>query len=151
VSGIGRYLKDQSNGRVQVLCPDPVGSIFHEHWKSGGEPPKDCGESFQVEGVGKDSIPANLDIGIIDDMPQVTDKDAFKMCRMLSEQEGLMCGGSTGVNVHAAVELAKTLDLKGDEKATIVCIAPDSGVKYLSKVYNREWLLEKGFVEADEA
>ena len=97
----------------------------------------------------QDSIPANLDISLIDDMPQITDRDAFAMCRKLSTQEGLLCGGSTGVNVHAAVELAKTLEVPSGEEATIVCIAPDSGVKYLSKIYNDRWLKEKGLLVED--
>lgn len=149
ISGIGRYMKEMSGGDVQVICPDPVGSIFHDFWKSGGDAPKDSGESFQVEGVGKDSIPANFDISLIDAMPQVSDRDAFAMCRKLSQQEGVLGGGSTGVNVHAAVELAKTLDLPKGKTATIVCIAPDSGVKYLSKIYNNKWLLEKGLIDEE--
>jgi cystathionine beta-synthase len=148
ISGIGRFMKDRSNGKVQVICPDPIGSIFHEFWKSGGQTVKEC-ESFQVEGVGKDSIPDNFDISLIDAMPQVSDRDAFAMCRKLSQREGVLGGGSTGVNVHAAVELAKTLDVPKGEKATIVCVAPDSGVKYLSKIYNNEWLLEKGLIDEE--
>lgn len=143
VSGIGKYLKEKSNGRVKVICPDPVGSIFYDWWKSGGTVLKEKG-SFQVEGVGKDSIPDNFDIGIIDDMPQVSDRDAFSMCHKLSKQEAVLAGGSTGVNVHAAVEIAKTLEVPEGDVAVIVCIAPDSGIKYLSKIYNEEWLASKG-------
>jgi len=146
VSGIGKYLKEV-NPDLQVICPDPYGSIFYEYWASQGRVVPPCG-SFEVEGVGKDSIPDNLDCGLIDAMPRVRDKDAFAMCRRLSTAEGLLCGGSTGVNVHAAVELAKTLP--DDEEFTIVCVAPDSGVKYLSKIYNDVWLTEKGLMPDQE-
>ena len=140
VSGIGKYLKER-NPDIQVVCPDPVGSIFYEFYTKGTT---DNGKSFQVEGVGKDSLPANMNFQVIDKMLPVHDVDAFKMCRRLSENEGLVCGGSTGLNVHAAVEYARTLT----EPATIVCIAPDSGIKYLSKIFNDEWLSENGMASA---
>lgn len=146
VSGIGKYLKEVNPG-LQVICPDPYGSIFYEFWASQGRVLPPVG-SFEVEGVGKDSIPGNLNCDLIDAMPRVEDRDAFAMCRRLSTSEGLLCGGSTGVNVFAAVELAKTLP--DDEEFTIVCVAPDSGVKYLSKIYNDAWLEEKGLLPDHE-
>jgi len=94
VSGIGRYLKEQ-NPDLTVVCPDPVGSIFNEYYTKGTT---EHGKSFEVEGVGKDNIPSILNFDIIDAMPLVTDKEAFAMCHKLSEQEGLVCGGSTGLN-----------------------------------------------------
>jgi len=138
VSGIGRYLKEQ-NPDVKVVCADPIGSIFHEYWDSGNliQP-----TSFEVEGVGKDSIPGAMDFSLIDEMPQYHDRDAFKMCRWLYETTGLLVGGSTGLNVLAAAEMADKIE----GPATMVCIAPDAGEKYLSKIFNEGWLKEKSLI-----
>uniref|UniRef100_A0A7S2CK18 cystathionine beta-synthase n=1 Tax=Octactis speculum TaxID=3111310 RepID=A0A7S2CK18_9STRA len=138
ITGIGTYLKEKTNGAVRVISPDPVGSIFSNFWETGEVGP--C-KSFEVEGVGKDSIPKAMNFDIIDEMPSYTDKESFQMCRLLAAKEGLVCGGSTGLNVHAALEVAKTLD----GPATLVCVAPDSGIKYLSKIYNDTWMASNGF------
>lgn len=133
VSGVGRYLKER-NPKVRVVMADPVGSIFYEYHKTGVAPKA---ASFLVEGVGKNTIPGAMDFNVVDDMIQVTDKEAFKMCKRLAVEEGICCGGSTGLNVCAAVRLANETE---EEGATIVTILCDLGVKYLSKVYNDEWL-----------
>ena len=119
----------------QVLLADPVGSVFTNYFRTGelGE-----GKKFLVEGVGKNNIPGCLDMSVVDDVLPVTDCDAFKMCYKLAKTEGIFVGGSAGLNVHAAVELAKTVE----GPATIVTLLCDLGVKYLSKVYNCDWLEE---------
>jgi cysteine synthase len=132
VSGVGKYLKQQ-NPDIQVVLADPVGSIFahyHEH-RELTEPKK-----FLVEGVGKENIPGAMDFNVIDDVIRVNDKDAFRMCRALAQKEGMLVGGSAGLNVHAAIEFANA----ATEPCTIVTLLCDSGIKYLSKVYNDEWL-----------
>lgn len=138
VSGIGRYLK-KMNPNIQVVCPDPIGSIFFEYYTTGRliEP-----QSFQVEGVGKDSIPQAMNFTLIDQMPQHHDKDAFAMCRYIYESTGMLVGGSTGLNLLAAAEMADSMEVDG-EKKVFVCIAPDAGEKYLSKIFNEEWLRSK--------
>jgi len=138
VSGIGKYLK-KMNPNIQIVCPDPIGSIFYEYYTSGKivEP-----TSFQVEGVGKDSIPGAMNFNLIDQMPQHHDKDAFAMCRFIYENTGLLVGGSAGLNLLAAAEMADAMEQDGTEKI-FVCIGPDSGEKYLSKIFNESWLRSK--------
>jgi len=135
MSGVGKFLKEMSSD-VQVYLPDPVGSIFKEYFEKGSHGPA---ESFLVEGVGKDSVPGALDISLVDGIISVTDEQAFQMCHKLCRTEGLFVGGSSGLNVHAAVELANSLE----EPATIVTILCDTGIKYLSKVFNPAYLQEK--------
>ncbi|EGR27120.1 hypothetical protein IMG5_201450 [Ichthyophthirius multifiliis] len=137
-SGTSKYLKDISEGRIQCILADPIGSVFYQFWKN-----KELIKpgQYKVEGVGKDSIPKNLCCELIDQIIQVGDQDAFDMCHKLSQIEGLMLGGSAGLNVVAALQLASSLE----GPATIVTVAPDTGVKYLSKIYNLQWLKNNGF------
>jgi cystathionine beta-synthase len=96
-----------------------------------------------VEGVGKDSIPAALDLDLVDQMPRFTDEEAFMMCRKMARELGVMVGGSAGGNTHAALELARTLTAP----ACVVVILADSGTKYLSKIFNDEWMRSHGYGE----
>ncbi|MDP3976255.1 MAG: pyridoxal-phosphate dependent enzyme [bacterium] len=139
VSGTAKYLKEK-NPNVFVLMPDPVGSIFYHYFKTGAIPENgSC--SYQVEGVGEDHLVKALDFSLIDDMVQFGDQDAFSTARRLAREEGIFGGGTGGANVWAALRLAERIT----EPATIVTIIPDSGVKYLSKLYNDEWMKEKNF------
>jgi len=140
VSGTARYLKEQ-NPKISVVCPDPVGSVYFDYFHTGTFA-EDKGCTYNVEGIGEDHICEAMDFSAIDDTYQFTDKQAFEVCRRLAKEEGILAGGSTGANVWGAIELAKKI--KGP--ALIVTIAPDSGVKYLSKIYNDEWMKEKGFL-----
>lgn len=137
VSGIGRYLKEQ-NSHIKVIMPDPVGSIYHPLFKTG-KIPNDANCNYQLEGIGEDHLAKALDLAVVDDVMHVTDKDAFRVGRELATKEGILAGGSTGANVWAALEISKQLK----EPATIVTIAPDGGVKYLSKIYNNKWMKEQ--------
>jgi cystathionine beta-synthase len=119
------------------MLADPVGSVFTNFFKTGelGE-----GVKFLVEGVGKGNIPGCLNMSIVDGVVPVADGDAFRMCYTLAQSEGIFVGGSAGLNVHAAIEVAKTLE----GPATVVTLLCDLGVKYLSKIYSDDWLLENG-------
>eukprot|EP00467_Chlorarachnion_reptans_P013006 CAMPEP_0114513844 /NCGR_PEP_ID=MMETSP0109-20121206/15814_1 /TAXON_ID=29199 /ORGANISM="Chlorarachnion reptans, Strain CCCM449" /LENGTH=405 /DNA_ID=CAMNT_0001693799 /DNA_START=273 /DNA_END=1490 /DNA_ORIENTATION=- len=134
LSGTAKYLKEKSGGNVKVIMADPIGSIFYDYFKTGvlNEP-----ESFEVEGVGKENIPGAMDFGVIDDAIRVSDSDAFKMCHTLAQTEGVMAGGSGGLNVFAAIKIANEAT---DQDTTVVTVLPDSGIKYLSKIYNPEWV-----------
>jgi cystathionine beta-synthase len=142
VSGAGRYLKER-NPAVRVVSGDPVGSIYREyaqtHHKSEGHP-------YKVEGIGGDKIPTSLHFEVIDEWITVSDQDAMLMARRLAREEGLFTGGSTGVNVCAALAVARRLDDPGALVVTVLC---DTGERYLSKVYNDEWLRENQILEAE--
>jgi cystathionine beta-synthase len=140
VSGAGRYLKEQ-NPKIRVVAGDPAGSIYTGYAKTHvqGE-----GEPYKVEGIGGDKIPTSLHWDVIDEWVVVSDKEAMLMARRLAKEEGLFVGGSTGVNVVAAIEVARRLD---DPKAMVVTVLADTGERYLSKVYNEEWLRENQLID----
>ena len=138
VSGIGGYLKQQ-NPDVKVYMPDPIGSIYHEYFKTGNINHDAIG-TYQVEGVGEDHIAKAMDFSQVDEMYQFTNHDAFSTARLLAREEGIFGGGTGGANVWGALKLAASLT----KPAVIVTIIPDNGVKYLSKFYNDEWMIDNG-------
>jgi cystathionine beta-synthase len=135
ISGTGRYLKEKNPG-IQVIGADPYGSIFKEY-KEKGE--FTSGTPYLVEGIGQDCLPANVHFQYIDRFLNVTDMESFHYARLLSKEEGIFCGGSTGTAVKGVLDVAKDLD----EKAVIVFIVSDTGERYLSKFHSEEWLREK--------
>ncbi|MFT3874355.1 MAG: cystathionine beta-synthase [Nocardioides sp.] len=135
ISGTGRYLKEQ-NPSVQIVGADPAGSVY-----SGG-----TGRPYLVEGVGEDFWPTTYDRDIADRIIEVSDADSFAMTRRLAREEGLLVGGSSGMAVHAACQLAHELaDAGSGADAVIVVLLPDSGRGYLSKIFSDEWLAQYGF------
>ena len=144
LTGAGRFLKEK-NKDVRIVAGDPVGSILAEMWRSDGKA-KVEGVPYKVEGIGQDKIPGTLDMTLIDDFVTVNDRDAFAMARRLTREEGLFVGGSSGLIVHVAVQLAKKLD---DPKAVIVALLPDTGERYLSKLYSDDWMRENQLLDSD--
>ncbi|WP_221939239.1 pyridoxal-phosphate dependent enzyme [Mycobacterium sp. KBS0706] len=112
-------------------CLDPVGSIYFRYFNTGSFDRSDIG-TYQIEGVGEDHIAGCMNFGVIDEVLQFNDDDALKAARALAEAEGILAGGSSGANIWGCMQLAKRLD----EPATIVTVLPDTGLKYLSKIYN---------------
>jgi cystathionine beta-synthase len=135
ISGTGRYLKEASAGRVRVIGADPVGSVY-----SGG-----TGRPYLVEGVGEDFWPAAYDRQICDEIIAVSDQDSFAITRRLAREEGLLVGGSCGMAVAAALQVAE----RASAEDVIVVLLPDSGRGYLSKVFNDDWMRAYGFLRAD--
>ena len=131
ITGTGRYLKEASNGRVRIIGADPVGSVY-----SGG-----TGRPYLVEGVGEDFWPTSYDPEIADQIVAVSDADAFAMTRRQAREAGLLVGGSCGMAVVAALEIARQ---RGPDDYVVVLL-PDSGRGYLSKVFNDDWLASYGF------
>ncbi|MCL7971375.1 MAG: cysteine synthase family protein [marine benthic group bacterium] len=137
ISGAARFLKER-NPDVRVIAGDPEGSVFAGYSRTGevGE-----GAAYKVEGIGNDKLPATLHFDWIDEFRTVDDHTSFHMARRITREEGLFVGGSTGLIVHIAVEIAREVD---DPEACIVAILCDTGERYLSKVFNDEWLEENG-------
>jgi cystathionine beta-synthase len=142
ISGAGKFLKER-NPRISVIAGDPAGSIF-AHYHRTHE--KGEGAPYKVEGIGNDKLPSTLDFDVIDDYRTVSDRDAFHMGRRLTREEGLFVGGSAGLIVSLAVQVAREAD---DPNAFVVCVLPDTGERYLSKMYNEEWMVENRLLEPE--
>jgi cystathionine beta-synthase len=144
ITGVGRYLKEK-NPKVEVVAGDPVGSILATMWRTKGEGSAE-GVPYKVEGIGQDKIPGTLDLALIDDIMTVSDKESFAMARRLTREEGLFAGGSSGLVTHVALHVARRID---DPEACVVVMLPDTGERYLSKLYSDEWMRENQLLDAD--
>ncbi|MCL4333819.1 MAG: cysteine synthase family protein [Candidatus Thermoplasmatota archaeon] len=141
ISGTGKYLKEM-NPRIEVIGVDPEGSIFYDYFKSGKiiEP-----HVYNVEGIGEDYLVKAVDFSVIDDIIRVDDKESFLMARRLAREEGIFAGGSSGSAMVAALKVAEH-----NSDKNILVIFPDSGYRYMSKIYNDEWMKEHGFMENEK-
>jgi len=143
ITGAGRYLKER-NPQIRIIAGDPVGSILADYWRTDG---KKIGEGvpYKIEGIGQDKIPGTLDMSVIDDFETVSDKVSFAMARRLTREEGLFVGGSSGLIAHVALRVARQVD---DPNAFVVTLLCDTGERYLSKVYNDEWMRENQMLDS---
>lgn len=141
ISGTGRYLKEK-NPAVQIVGVDPIGSILYELHRSGQYVKA---EGYTVEGIGEDFLPSTTDLSVVDEIVQVSDKESLLMARRLVREEGIFCGGSSGSAVIGAIKYARQHKLGPDD--VVVVILPDSGSRYLSKLFDDDWMRENGFLE----
>lgn len=140
ITGVGRFLKEK-NPDVKIVGVDPDGSMIAPFFNTGEMVE---GHPYKVEGIGNDKIPGTLDLDVVDEFLAFGDGDAFRMARRVSREEGLFAGGSAGLLVHSAVEVAKRID---DPDAFVVTLVCDWGERYLSKTYDDDWMRENGFLE----
>ena len=141
ITGTAMYLKEK-NPDIQIWAIDVYGSLLTKYFRTGEVDMNEV-HPYISEGFGEDFVPANYDMKYIDHFEQVTDKDGAIMARRLAKEEGLFCGYSAGSCLQGLVQLKDRLK-KGD---LVVCILHDHGSRYVAKVYNDQWMLERGFLD----
>lgn len=142
ITGIARYMRAQEHP-VRIIGVDPVGSLLYEAWRAGGQEDGLEAATYKVEGIGEDFVPSTLELSLVDEVVQVEDAESFAWTRRLVREEGIFCGGSSGAAMAGAMKAAREL---GPDRLMVV-IFPDSGSRYLTKVFNDDWMREHGFLE----
>jgi cystathionine beta-synthase len=143
ITGAGRYLKEK-DPEVKVIGVDSVGSVYKKYFETG-EFDKDEIKPYMTEGIGEDIIPSTINFEFIDEVVQVDDKESAIMTRRLAREEGLLIGWSCGAAVAGALKYLDEHPMLEDD--IMVIILPDSGTRYITKVYNDDWMKEQGFLE----
>ncbi|MEP7324674.1 MAG: pyridoxal-phosphate dependent enzyme [Gemmatimonadota bacterium] len=140
ISGAGKFLKEK-NPSIRIIAGDPIGSLYtgYSRTRTMGD-----GHPYKVEGIGGDKIPTTLWFDIVDEFRQLSDRDAFAMTRRLAREEGILGGGSSGLNIALACQVGRELN---DPNALIVTLICDRGERYLSKVFNDEWMRENQMMD----
>ncbi len=141
VTGTAMYLKEQ-NPNVQIWAIDVYGSLLTKYFRTGEVDMHEV-HPYVSEGFGEDFVPQNYDMSVIDHFEQVTDKDGAVMARRIAKEEGLFCGYSAGSCIQGLLQLKSKL--KKDD--LVVCIFHDHGSRYVAKIYNDQWMMERGFLD----
>jgi len=141
ISGVARYLKEK-NPKIKIIGADPIGSLYYEKIKFNR-----VGKAhpYVVEGIGEDIFPGTMDLKCVDDVLQTPDRDCFVTTRRLAKMEGILTGGSGGSAVWAGLKYAEKLSAKD----FMVILVPDTGMRYLSKIYNDEWMRENQYTDTE--
>jgi len=140
ITGIARAVRKHKPS-VKMVCVDPVGSIYYEYWRTGKIPK--ILKTYKVEGFGEDFMPGSMDFSVVDEVVQVSDQECFLTARELTRKEGLFTGGSGGGAVAGAIKYARA----HPEAKTILVLLPDSGSRYLSKLFDDDWMRENSFFD----
>ncbi|MDX6769174.1 MAG: cystathionine beta-synthase [Elusimicrobiota bacterium] len=140
ISGVAKYLREK-NPKIKIIGSDPIGSLYYEKIKFNRV---GVAKPYVVEGIGEDIFPSTMDLKCVDDVIQTPDRDCFIMTRKLAKLEGILTGGSGGSAVFAGLKYAEKLS----EKDFMVILVPDTGMRYLSKIYNDEWMKENQYFES---
>ena len=143
ITGTAEYLKEK-NPNIKVIGIDSVGSIYKSYFETGVFDKRHIAP-YLTEGIGEDIIPENVDFSLVDDVIQCPDREAFVTTRILARKEGLFVGGSCGSAVWGAMQFIRKHPMKEDD--VMVIILPDSGTRYVSKIYNDEWMRTNGFID----
>ena len=141
ITGAGRYLKEK-NKNIQIWAIDVYGSLLKKYFDTGEIDANEV-HPYITEGIGEDFVPANYDMDVIDRFEQVTDKDGAIMARRISREEGIFVGYSAGTSLQGLMQLKDLL--KKDD--LVVVILPDHGSRYMGKIYNDQWMMERGFFD----
>ena len=148
ITGTARYLKEQ-NPKLKVVGVDIQGSLLYETWKLGRIPDDPHPKTYKIEGIGEDFLPGTLDMSLIDEVVQVDDRESFLMARRLVREEGIFAGGSSGSAVAGLLKSKIVRGLKSDQIAVV--ILPDTGNRYLSKLFDDNWMRENGYLPASRS
>jgi cystathionine beta-synthase len=150
LSGTGKFLREKMPN-IKIVGVDPVGSLYYDFVKTGRVTKP---FSYKVEGIGEDFFPTTMNLKVLDDVVRVDDKECFLMTRELTRLEGLFVGGSGGAAVAGAVRYAQGMVERGEagdpsrgRPARILVFLADAGHKYVSKIFNDDWMRENGFLE----
>jgi cystathionine beta-synthase len=145
IIGTGKYLKEM-NPDIKVWAIDSYGSLLTKYFETGEIDMKEV-YPYISEGFGEDFVPQNYDMSVIDAFTKVTDKDGAVMTRRIAKEEGLFCGYSAGSCLKGFMQLAEKMGVKEDD--VVVCIFHDHGSRYVAKVYNDEWMMQRGFLDVE--
>jgi cystathionine beta-synthase len=148
LSGVGKFLRENKPD-IKIVGVDPVGSLYYDFVKTGRITKP---FSYKVEGIGEDFFPGTMNLGILDDVVRVDDKECFLMTRDLTRCEGIFVGGSGGAAVAGALKYARAMQERGKSSvdgrpSRVLVLLADAGHKYLSKIFNDDWMRENGFLE----
>lgn len=144
ITGVARYMQDHGYD-VKIVGIDPEGSLLYDAWRQGGSTEGLTAQTYKVEGIGEDFIPSTLDLSLVDEVVKVSDAESFHWTRRLVREEGIFCGGSSGSALSGAIKYCQ----KFPKDRLVVVLFPDSGSRYLSKIFNDAWLREHGLFVAD--
>lgn len=143
ISGTSKYLKEM-NPDIKVIGIDSVGSVYKKYFETGEFDQNEV-KPYLTEGIGEDIIPEAINFDYVDEVVQVNDKNSAVMTRRLSNEEGLFVGWSCGAAVQGAMDYIKEYPLESND--VMVIILPDSGTRYIGKIYNDEWMRKQGFLD----